>query len=107
MQQLHDNLLPHPPSSPPARLTSAPPPHPDPHRFAAQCDTDECVEAHTTVDVVVDIPELRALLRDRLPRVWAGERVAGAKLPWPGWSLEGGGGAAKPPLPPGAPRKKK
>jgi protein O-GlcNAc transferase len=48
-----------------------------------QCDTEECVEAHTNVDVVVDVPALRALLASRLPLVYAGASVADAALPWP------------------------
>ena len=48
-----------------------------------QCDSEECVEAHTNVDVVVDVTELRALLADRLPLVFAGWSVASAAIPWP------------------------
>ena len=47
------------------------------------CNTEECVEAHTNVDVVVDVPQLRALLADRLPLVAAGHSVADCALPWP------------------------
>jgi len=56
------------------------------HRFffgCVQCDTDECTEAHTNVDIVVDLAELRALLKHRLPYVWAGSAVEDAALPWP------------------------
>ena len=45
--------------------------------------TEDCVEAHTNVDVVVNVNELRALLKDRLPHVWAGKSVAEAAIPWP------------------------
>ena len=45
--------------------------------------TEDCVEAHTNVDVVVNVNEFRALLKDRLPHVWAGESVAEAAIPWP------------------------
>ena len=46
--------------------------------------TEDCVEAHTNVDVVVNVNEFRALLEDRLPHVWAGKSVAEAAIPWPG-----------------------
>ena len=45
--------------------------------------TEECVEAHTNVDVVVDLAQLRALLQSRLPLVFAGASVEAAALPWP------------------------
>jgi len=45
--------------------------------------TEDCVEAHTNVDVVVNVNEFRALLKDRLPHVWAGKSVAEAAIPWP------------------------
>ncbi|PRW56929.1 glycosyltransferase family 61 [Chlorella sorokiniana] len=48
-----------------------------------QCNTEECVEAHTNVDVIVDIAAFRALLADRLPLVFAGWPVEAAALPWP------------------------
>ncbi|KAL0050159.1 hypothetical protein WJX82_005404 [Trebouxia sp. C0006] len=48
-----------------------------------QCATEDCVEAHTNVDVVVNVNEFRALLKDRLPHVWAGKSVAEAAIPWP------------------------
>jgi protein O-GlcNAc transferase len=48
-----------------------------------QCNTEECVEAHTNVDVRVDIGSFRALLADRLPLVFAGWPVEAAALPWP------------------------
>lgn len=41
------------------------------------------MEAHTNVDVVVHLKELRALLQDRLPMVYEGVSVEHAKLPWP------------------------
>ena len=40
-------------------------------------------QAHTNVDVIVDIPAFRALLADRLPLVFAGWPVEAAALPWP------------------------
>lgn len=49
----------------------------------SHCDTGECVEAHTDVDVLVDIGALRALLADRLPLVFSGASVNDAQLPWP------------------------
>ncbi len=45
--------------------------------------TEDCVEAHTNVDVVVNLGELRALLESRLPLVFGGASVAEAALPWP------------------------
>ncbi|KAJ9523194.1 hypothetical protein QJQ45_023985 [Haematococcus lacustris] len=57
------------------------------HWPASQCGTEECVEAHTRVDVLVDLDEVglgvRALLDSRLPLVWAGKAVREATLPWP------------------------
>lgn len=47
------------------------------------CQTEDCVEAHTNVDVVVNIEELRSLLASRLPLVFAGASVKQAALPWP------------------------
>jgi protein O-GlcNAc transferase len=47
------------------------------------------VEAHTKVDVIVDLQELRALLQDRLPHVWAGAAVAAARREWPRWPEPG------------------
>lgn len=41
------------------------------------------MEAHTNVDVVVDLAQLRALLQSRLPLVFAGASVEAAALPWP------------------------
>ncbi len=45
--------------------------------------TEDCVEAHTNVDVVVNVAELRALLETCLPRVFEGASVDNASLPWP------------------------
>lgn len=45
--------------------------------------TEDCVEAHTNVDVVVNIEELRALLASRLPLVFDGASVKRAAMPWP------------------------
>ena len=42
------------------------------------CGTEECVEAHTKVDVMVDIPAFRALLQVGVISVgtyWAGKAV--------------------------------
>ncbi|EFN54929.1 expressed protein [Chlorella variabilis] len=59
----------------------------DAYRFGEweplQCNTEECVEAHTNVDVRVDIDAFRALLADRLPLVFAGWPVEAAAIPWP------------------------
>ncbi len=45
--------------------------------------TEDCVEAHTNVDVVVNLDEFRALLESRLPLVFGGASVEEAALPWP------------------------
>ncbi len=45
--------------------------------------TEDCVEAHTNVDVVVDLVAFKALLDSRLPLVFAGASKAEAELPWP------------------------
>jgi hypothetical protein len=42
-----------------------------------------CSQAHTNVDVIVNLEEFRALLASRLPLVFAGASVAEAALPWP------------------------
>lgn len=41
------------------------------------------MEAHTTVDVVVDVEAVRQLLTDRLALIQAGASVEEASLPWP------------------------
>ena len=41
------------------------------------------LQAHTNVDVIVNLEEFRALLASRLPLVFAGASVAEAALPWP------------------------
>ncbi len=41
------------------------------------------MEAHTNVNVVVNVEELRALLTDRMPLVFAGASVEDTALPWP------------------------
>ena len=48
-----------------------------------ECWTEECVEAHTNVDVIVDLQAVRALLDSRLPLVFQGKSVKEASLPWP------------------------
>jgi hypothetical protein len=48
-----------------------------------KCDTEECVEAHTNVDVIVNIEELRSLMGNRLPYVYEGRGVEELRLPWP------------------------
>ena len=47
------------------------------------CSTEECVEAHTNIDIVVNLAELKILLDSRLPLVFTGASVAEAALPWP------------------------
>ena len=44
---------------------------------------EACVEAHTNVDVIVNIQELRDLIASRLPLISAGLPVKAAALPWP------------------------
>lgn len=48
-----------------------------------ECWTEECVEAHTNVDVIVDLEAVKELLDSRLPLVFAGASVKDAELPWP------------------------
>lgn len=48
-----------------------------------ECGTEECVEAHTKVDVKVDIPAFRALLQERLPVVWNNTHPYYAQFEWP------------------------
>lgn len=50
---------------------------------AAQCVTNECVEAHTLVDVVVDVAALRRLMAGRLELIRGGAPVERARLMWP------------------------
>ena len=45
--------------------------------------SEECVEAHTNVDVIVDLQELKGLIASRLPLIEAGVPVSAASLPWP------------------------
>eukprot|EP01025_Chloroclados_australasicus_P033323 TRINITY_DN3394_c0_g2_i1.p1 TRINITY_DN3394_c0_g2~~TRINITY_DN3394_c0_g2_i1.p1 ORF type:complete len:602 (-),score=77.39 TRINITY_DN3394_c0_g2_i1:347-2152(-) len=47
------------------------------------CSSEECVEAHTNVDVVVNLQELKEILDSRLPLVFAGASVQEAELKWP------------------------
>ena len=62
------------------------------------------MEAHTNVDVIVNLRELRSLLRDRLPHVFAGASVEAARMPWPETGLPPGFAQAEDvssmPLPP-------
>jgi len=48
------------------------------------------VEAHTNVDVVVDLAQFRGLLESRLPLVFGGASIEAAALPWPAVSADGG-----------------
>lgn len=45
--------------------------------------SEECIEAQTNTDLLVDLAYLRRLLDGRLPLVWAGAATADAELPWP------------------------
>jgi hypothetical protein len=53
------------------------------HRVSKQLVHAVHPQAHTNVDVRVDIPAFRALLADRLPLVFAGWPVEAAAIPWP------------------------
>jgi hypothetical protein len=76
---------------PPGRQAVAPlwlhpaPPDPalPPLPPSQECWTEECVEAHTNVDVIVDLEALKALLDSRVPLVLSGASVKDAELPWP------------------------
>lgn len=48
-----------------------------------ECLTEDCTEASTRVDIVVDLVAFKALLDSRLPLVFAGKSVAEAAVPWP------------------------
>ncbi len=50
---------------------------------ATDCVIHECVEAHTAVDVVVDVEALRELIAGRLRLIREGASVVEARLPWP------------------------
>lgn len=50
---------------------------------SAECLIEDCTESATKVDIIVDIPALKALLDSRLPLVFRGVSVAKAALPWP------------------------
>jgi protein O-GlcNAc transferase len=41
------------------------------------------VEAHTNIDVVVNLDEFKALLDSRLPLVFGNASIAEAAMPWP------------------------
>lgn len=60
---------------------------PLPRRFLnwtqQECSVEECVEAATKVDVVVDLEAFKALLDSRLPLVFNGTHIDDARLPWP------------------------
>jgi len=45
--------------------------------------TEDCTEASTRVDIVVDLVAFKALLDSRLPLVFAGKSVQAAAFPWP------------------------
>lgn len=54
---------------------------------------EECVEAHTNVDIIVDIDQLKTMLDARIPRVLAGQSVkkmtkAGLNV-WPDGNPDG------------------
>jgi protein O-GlcNAc transferase len=44
---------------------------------------EDCVEAHTRVDVMVDLAAFKALLDSRLPLVFAGKSIKEAAMAWP------------------------
>jgi hypothetical protein len=47
------------------------------------------VEAHTNVDIIVDIPQLTAMLDARLPAVLAGTPVHRLRSVWPSADING------------------
>jgi hypothetical protein len=49
----------------------------------AECLVEDCTEAATRVDIVVDLQALQAQLDSRLPLVFGGASVKAAALPWP------------------------
>lgn len=49
----------------------------------AQCKTEECVEAHTNVDIIVNLDQVKLLLDARLPLVFAGASVRDTWSLWP------------------------
>ena len=48
-----------------------------------ECWSEECVEAHTNVDITVDLVPVRDLLESCLSLVFAGVSVEEAEIPWP------------------------
>jgi hypothetical protein len=48
-----------------------------------ECLVEDCTEAATKVDIVVDLAAFKALLDSRLPLVFKGWPVGKAALPWP------------------------
>eukprot|EP01025_Chloroclados_australasicus_P042517 TRINITY_DN4522_c0_g1_i2.p2 TRINITY_DN4522_c0_g1~~TRINITY_DN4522_c0_g1_i2.p2 ORF type:complete len:202 (+),score=14.77 TRINITY_DN4522_c0_g1_i2:264-869(+) len=49
----------------------------------AQCKVEECVEAHTNVDVIVDIPQIKRLLDKVVTKVFEGTPVKELAVQWP------------------------
>ena len=64
----------------PARQRPIPPLYLPP---SMPCPPFSLPQAHTNVDVRLDIPAFRSLLADRLPLVFAGWPVEAAAIPWP------------------------
>ena len=58
------------------------------HPNSSTLQTEECVEAHTNIDVVVNLAELKELLDSRLPLVFKGASVEEASWPWPDTGVE-------------------
>ncbi|KAH7622038.1 hypothetical protein Ndes2526B_g02863 [Nannochloris sp. 'desiccata'] len=51
-----------------------------------KCDTDDCVEAHTNIDVIVDIEAVEKLLVERLPLIQESKQSnnrTAVNFPWP------------------------
>jgi hypothetical protein len=44
---------------------------------------EDCVEAQTDTDIVLDLNAIKALLDSRMPLLWDGKSVRAAELPWP------------------------
>jgi hypothetical protein len=54
------------------------------HWRERECVSEACVEAHTEVDLRVDVGAVGALLRQHLPLAWRdGARVSEVVVPWP------------------------
>ena len=48
-----------------------------------KCDTNECSEVHTNVDLIVDVDAVRTVISEQLPLVLQGKLPQEIGLPWP------------------------